>query len=53
MEIVTNETGKFAKKYKYVYKGRLLHHVRVEAIQVLDNSELVRKLKRKKPSELV
>jgi hypothetical protein len=31
----------------------LLHHVNVEAIQLLDNSELVRRLKKKKPFELV
>jgi hypothetical protein len=43
MEMVTNEIEKFAKKHE----GRLLHHVNVEAIQPLDNSELVRRLKRK------
>ena len=43
METVTNEIGKFVKKHE----ERLLHHVNVEAIQLLDNSELVRKLKRK------
>jgi hypothetical protein len=48
MEMVTNEFGKFAKKHKQ----RLLHHVNVEAIQLLDNSELVRRLK-KKPFELM
>ena len=41
MEMVTNVTGKFAKKHK----ERILHHVNVEAIQLLDNSELVRRLK--------
>jgi len=45
MEMVTNETGKFAKKHE----ERLLHHVNVAAIQLLDNSDLVRRLKRKKP----
>jgi len=49
MEMVTNETGKFAKKHE----EKLFHHVNIEAIQLLDNSELVRRLKRKKPSELV
>ena len=39
--MVTNEIGKFAKKHE----ERLLHHVNVEAIQLLDNSELVRRLK--------
>ena len=43
MEMVTNETGKFAKKHE----ERILQHVNFEAIQLLDNSELVRKLKRK------
>ena len=37
--MVTNEIGKFAKKHE----DRLLHHVNVEAIQRLDNSELVRR----------
>jgi len=44
MEMVTNEIGKFAKKHE----ERLLHHVNVEANQLLDKSELVRKLKKKK-----
>jgi hypothetical protein len=43
METVTNETGKFAKKHE----ERLLHYDKFEAIQLLDNSELVRKLKKK------
>jgi len=42
--MVKNEIGKFCKKYD----DRLLHHVKVEAIQLLDNSELVQRLKRKK-----
>jgi len=49
MEMVMNEIGKFAKKHG----ERFLHHVNVAAIQLLDNSELVRRLKRKKPFELV
>jgi len=40
MEMVTNEIGKFAKKHEV----RLLHHDNMEAIQLLDNSELVRRL---------
>ena len=40
MEMVTNETGKFAEKYE----ERLHHHVNVEGIRLLDNSELVRRL---------
>jgi len=36
------------------HKERLLYHVNVEAIQLLDNSKLVGRLKRKKkPLELV
>ena len=44
MEMVTTEVVKFAKKHE----GRLLRHVNIEAIQPLDNTELVRRLKRKK-----
>jgi hypothetical protein len=36
MEMVTKEIGKFAKKHE----ERLLHHINVEAIQLLDKSEL-------------
>jgi hypothetical protein len=43
MDMVTHEIGKFAKKHG----ERLFHHVNVEAIQLLDNSELVRRLERK------
>jgi hypothetical protein len=39
---LTNEIRKFAKKHE----ERLLHHVNVEAIQLLDISELMRKLKK-------
>ena len=41
MDMVTNEMGKFTKKQE----ERLLHHANVEAIQLLDNSELVWRLK--------
>jgi hypothetical protein len=34
-------------------RERLLHHDNVEAIQLLDNSELIRRLRRTKPFELV
>jgi len=43
METVTNVIEKFAKKHE----ERLLHHFNVEAIQLLDNRELVRRLKKK------
>jgi hypothetical protein len=42
VEMVTDEIDKFAKKHE----ERLLHHVNVEAIQLLDSSELVRRLKK-------
>ena len=35
----TNEIGKFKE-----HEERLLHHVNVEAIQLLDKSDLVRRL---------
>jgi len=44
METVRNEIGKFVKKHE----GRLLHHVNVGAIQLLDNSEIVRRIKRRR-----
>jgi hypothetical protein len=44
MDMVTNEIGKFDKKHE----KNLLHHVKVEAFQMSDNSELVRRLKRNK-----
>jgi hypothetical protein len=47
--MVTSEIGKFAKKHE----GRLLRHFNVEAIQLLANSELVRRLEREKPFELM
>jgi hypothetical protein len=43
MEVVTNEIGKFAKKHEEM----LIHYVNVEAIRLLDKSELVRRLKKK------
>jgi hypothetical protein len=39
--MVTNEIGKLAKKHE----ERLLHHVNVETIQLLDNSEQCEDLK--------
>jgi hypothetical protein len=41
MEMVTAEIRRFASKPE----ERLLHHDNVEAIQLLDNSELFRRLK--------
>ena len=49
MEMVTAVIRRFAGKHE----ARLHQHVNVEAIQLLDNSALVRRLKRTKPFELV
>jgi hypothetical protein len=49
MEMFTTEIRRFAKKHE----ERLLHHDNVEAMQLLDNSVLLRRLKRTKPFELV
>jgi hypothetical protein len=49
MEMVTASIRRFARKHE----ERLHQHVNVEAIQLLDNSALVRRLKRTKPFELV
>ena len=49
MEMVTAVIRRFARKHE----ARLHQHVNVEAIQLLDNSALVRRLKRTKPFELV
>jgi hypothetical protein len=48
MEMVTAEIKRFARKHE----ERLHHHDKVEAIQLLDNSELLRRLNRTKPFEL-
>jgi len=42
VEIVTNEIGNFVKNHE----ERLFDHINVEAIQLLDNSELVRRFKK-------
>ena len=49
MEFVTTIIQKFAEAHEH----RLHQHVNVEAIQLLDNTDLVRRLKRTKPFELV
>jgi hypothetical protein len=49
MEMVTAVIRRFARKHEV----RLHHHVNVEAIQLLDNNTLVRRLKRTKPFELL
>lgn len=49
MELVTTIIQKFAEAHEH----RLHRHVNVEAIQLLDNTDIVRRLKRTKPFELV
>jgi hypothetical protein len=49
MEMVTAEIRWFARKHE----ERLLHHDNVEAIQLVESSELLQRLKRTKPFELV
>jgi hypothetical protein len=49
MEMVMAEIRRFTRKHE----ERLLHHENVEAIQLLDNSEILRRLKRTKLFELV
>jgi hypothetical protein len=46
--MVTAEIRRFARKHE----ERLLRHDNVEAIQLLDNSELIRRLRGTKPFEL-
>jgi hypothetical protein len=48
MEIVTAAMRRFARKHK----ERLLQHDNVQAIQLLDDSELLRRLQRTKPADL-
>jgi hypothetical protein len=48
LEMVTAEIKRFARKHG----ERLHHHDSVEAIQLFDNTELLRRLKRTKPFEV-
>jgi hypothetical protein len=49
VDFVTSEIQRFAQKHE----EQLYHHENVEAIQLLDNMDIVRRLQRKKPFELV
>jgi hypothetical protein len=49
VDFVTSEIQRFAQKHE----ERLRHHENTEAIQLLDNMEIVRRLQRKKPFEPV
>jgi len=48
VDVVTSEIQRFTQKHE----GRPHHHKNVEAIQLLDNMGIVRRLQRKKPFEL-
>jgi len=41
------------KKYAQSHEQRLQRHINIEALQLLNNDGLVRRLKRTKPFELV
>jgi len=49
VDVVTSEIQRFAQKHE----GRLHHHENVDAIQLLGNMGIMRRLQRKKPFELV
>ena len=49
VDFVTSEIQRYAQKHE----ERLHHHENVEAIQLLDNMDIVRRLQRKKPFDLV
>ena len=48
-DVVSSEIQRFAQKHE----ERLHHHGNVDAIHLLDNMGIVRRLQRKKPFELV
>jgi hypothetical protein len=48
VEVVSSEIQRFAQKHE----ERLHHNEKVEAIQLLENIGIVRRLQRKKPFEL-
>jgi len=49
VDVVTSEIHRFAQKNE----ARFHHHENVEAIQLLDNMGILRRLERKKPFALV
>jgi hypothetical protein len=49
VNVVSSEIQRFAQKHE----GRLHHHENVELIQFLDNVDIVRRLQRQKPFQLV
>ena len=49
VNVVSSEIQRFAQNHE----GRLHHHENVQAILLLDNAGIVRRLQREKPFELV
>jgi hypothetical protein len=49
LNVTLGSIQRFAQKHE----ERLHHHANVEAIQLLDNVDIVRRLQRKKPFELI
>lgn len=52
-DLEVNYVEKEISKYARSHENRLLNHVNLEAIQLLDISDMTRRLKRTKPHELV
>lgn len=52
-DLKMDTVAKVTQKYAEAHEHRLHHHVNVEAIQLLDNTDKLRRLKRTKPFELV
>jgi cephalosporin-C deacetylase-like acetyl esterase len=53
LEIDTVDVYKEVKRFAREHEDRLHQHTSVEALQLLDNSDIVKRLNRVKPFELV
>jgi hypothetical protein len=51
--MIVDTVDKEIKRFAWKHEDRLRHHTNVEALQLLDNSDVVRRLKKVKPFELV
>lgn len=52
-DLKVDVVAKVVRKHAEAHDHRLHHHVNIEAIQLLDNTNIVRRLRRTKPFELV
>ena len=52
-DLAIKRVNEVIQDYAAKHKRRLLRHTNVEAIQLLDNSQEIRRLKRIKPYELI